>query len=193
MTKPKPICAVDGCDKISVKKTYCCSHYKRYWRHGDPLAGRGYVGDGAKFVDFAVNSETDECINWPFFKMKAGHGTTHYNGARWLAHRLVLTLAKGDPPTPLHVAAHAPVICHNASCVNPRHLRWATKKENTTDMKLDGTYRRGNKVGGAKLLELDINPIRNDKRIYRVIAKSYGISIQTVCDIKKRRRWDWVE
>jgi hypothetical protein len=56
------------------------------------------------------------------------------------AHRYVLTLTAGPPPFPRAVAAHAPLVCHNPACVNPRHLRWASQAENAADMKIDGTY-----------------------------------------------------
>lgn len=35
----KSICNIDGCDKPAEKRGWCNAHYKRWKRHGDPLAG----------------------------------------------------------------------------------------------------------------------------------------------------------
>jgi hypothetical protein len=49
-----------------------------------------------------------------------GYGAT----GRGPAHRLALTLASGEPPTPKHHAAHGE--CHERACCNPEHLSWKT-------------------------------------------------------------------
>lgn len=37
---PERICSIEGCDKPYQARGWCQSHYARYMRHGDPLAGR---------------------------------------------------------------------------------------------------------------------------------------------------------
>lgn len=33
-------CSIDGCDRPVKGRGWCDPHYKRWWRNGDPLAGR---------------------------------------------------------------------------------------------------------------------------------------------------------
>lgn len=40
MSKPKPVCSVDGCEQDSAKRGYCNAHYLRVLRHGDPGPAR---------------------------------------------------------------------------------------------------------------------------------------------------------
>ena len=34
--KPRPGCAVDGCDAEQVERIWCVNHYLRWWRTGSP-------------------------------------------------------------------------------------------------------------------------------------------------------------
>jgi hypothetical protein len=104
-------------------------------KHGEPLA----------FLMDAINTDTDECIIWPFAKAR-GYGKVLYEGFVWQAHRLVCFLKYGDPPSGDYEAAHK---CGNASCVNKKHVRWATHQENMHDRKLHGTH---DKCGRKRLL-----------------------------------------
>lgn len=36
MSSPSPLCSVEGCIKIQYRKTYCTTHYSRWYQHGDP-------------------------------------------------------------------------------------------------------------------------------------------------------------
>lgn len=51
------ICAIVGCGKPVKTKNYCVSHYKRLWRHGDPLGG------GAKRSKNTGLCSVDGCNN----------------------------------------------------------------------------------------------------------------------------------
>jgi hypothetical protein len=41
-------CSVEGCDRPVHQRGWCRAHYMRWWRHGDPLAGRGPAGGYGK-------------------------------------------------------------------------------------------------------------------------------------------------
>ncbi|MGL4300061.1 MAG: hypothetical protein ACRCW4_13405 [Candidatus Neomicrothrix subdominans] len=189
---PDRTCSVDGCAKPVKTKGLCDAHYKRQWRYGDPLAGATTRGAAPAFIEMAVASQTDECIIWPYSLTAAGYGRLRINGRVEHATRVVLTRTVGPAPTPGMEAAHAPDICHNPPCINPRHLRWATRAENDADRLIDGTSNRGEQHGLARLTSDQVLAIRADPRQYKVLAAEYGISWRTVGAIKERRAWRWL-
>lgn len=90
-----------------------------------------------QFIRDAVASSTNDCIVWPFnVARNCKYGYLRYGGKNVTASRLSLILHTGTNPQELH-ACHSPSICHNPLCVNPRHLRWATRAENMADKHLD--------------------------------------------------------
>ena len=42
MAKAKSTCSIDGCETRVKARGFCCMHYKRFLRHGDPLAGAAF-------------------------------------------------------------------------------------------------------------------------------------------------------
>lgn len=185
-------CSVAGCGLPSYQKNFCRSHYKRWWRHGDPLAGRQtYHGQPLTFLRAALVDPPDDCIQWPFAK-RNGYPVVRYNGGMIGAHRLALELSDGPPPTQQHEAAHSPLVCHNKLCINPRHLRWAAGTENAADRILDGTSNRGPKHYKSKLTESQALSVRTDVRSPAEIAADLGMSRQAISDIKSGRNWSWL-
>jgi hypothetical protein len=150
--------------------------------HGEPRA----------FLRAAVESQTNECIVWKFSKASAGYGTIFFGGRYHNVHRLALQMAIGDPSHPNLVAAHAPGICHNPSCINPRHLRWATDEENAADRIIDGTENRGSRQHHAKLTEEQALRIFDDQRPRDTIAAEFGVSRRCVGAIKTGSSWAWL-
>jgi hypothetical protein len=112
-------------------------------RHGDPLAGRTPVGDPSAFLDAAILADTAECIIWPYAYSggidggprypRIGVTGTHVPEA---VTRIVCDRVYGPPPPGDIEAAHS---CRQTMCINKRHLRWATVKENTEDRRIHGT------------------------------------------------------
>lgn len=194
-SRPVP-CSIEGCDKPKRVRGWCGMHYQRWSKHGDPTPPgfRDKTPKGAldAWVTRALESQTDECMPWPFaFNPKTGYGVMRYKGTHTSAHRVVLMLATSQDGTGLH-ASHAPGICHNRLCCNPRHLRWATPSENQADKVTDGTTYRGERHYSSKLTELDVLAIRADTRPHKTIAADYGVSQQTVKDTQAGLRWTWL-
>ena len=141
--------------------------------------------------DFMSKVEkTDTCWIWTGSKDKSGYGQFMVNYKNVRAHRYAYSQLKGPIPVGL-ILRHS---CDTPECVNPEHLIAGTHKENATDRVNRGRNRdqRGTNNNMSKLTVEKILAIRDDDRIQLEIAREYGISQQTVSDIKRRKIWDWI-
>ncbi len=142
-------------------------------------------------MEFILNiPDTDECVLWPFGTNKNGYGNMKYKGKVVESSVVSLTIHKGEKEEG-QVCCHTPLICHNKLCVNPKHLRWGSYKDNVRDKKIDGTSNRGER--NSKLTEEQVLEIRLSPDFHKDIAKRYGISPKTVSNIKTKVRWGWLE
>jgi hypothetical protein len=71
-------------------------------------------------------NKTAGCWSWIAGKNPAGYGTVHMADGKKYAHRVSWELTVGPIPDGLDIDH----ICHNHACVNPGHLRTATRKQN---------------------------------------------------------------
>ena len=83
----RAICKVDVCTNVAHGAGYCDSHYKRWQRHGDPLAGM--VWGAAR----GVSAQGYIVLARPKHPLASPHGKV-------LEHRMVLfdTIGQGDHP-----------------------------------------------------------------------------------------------
>jgi transposase len=73
-------------------------------------------------------------------------------------------------------------------------LRWGTPKENSADQKAHGTVNRGQRNGSSVLTEEQARWIKSNTGTNAAqIAASFGVSITTVKDIQRGKRWAWLE
>jgi hypothetical protein len=102
--------------------------------------------------------ESDECLLWPFGQNGGGYAKLNrflrIDGTNKVG-RVICLLKHGKPPSKEHEAAHSP-ICISSLCINHKHLRWATKKENMADKIACGTSLRGKRNHNTKLTESDV-------------------------------------
>jgi hypothetical protein len=142
--------------------------------------------------------DTDDCILWP-------HGTTQghskakpYGIVRLVpgpwqrVHVLVCERSHGPRPSSQHQAAHS---CGQSLCFNPRHLRWATRKENEADKLVHGTSNRGPRNGMSKLTADDVRDIRRRHaagELQRDLAVQFGTNQANISQIVNRISWSWL-
>lgn len=186
-------CSVDGCGKVAIARGWCKTHYYRWNRNGDPLAGRVPPGALIEWLENNVGYSGDDCLIWPFARNIWGYGVLSIDGKRTTASRAMCYLAHGVPPSESMEAAH---FCGRGGdgCVNPKHLRWATSIENQTDRIGHGTSNRGARNGFSKLSNEEIIAIRDmaGKEPQKEIAKKFGISACHVSKILNGGTWAWL-
>jgi hypothetical protein len=192
-------CSVDGCNgnaapRADGRRGLCSKHYRRMVAHGDPLAGRVQNGEPLRFLhEVAFGYEGDDCLLWPFGKSNNGYGTIHvvavgeHRQRKHFVHRLVCEHVHGPAPKNAD-AAHS---CGNRDCINPLHLRWASRTENMDDARAHGTI-----LGlRAKLTPADIPSIRAalaTGRSVASIAAEFGVSDGCIYSIARGTNWKWV-
>lgn len=138
----KPVrgkCTVDGCDRPQYGNGLCSMHHQRFKKHGDPLGGRNYQkGEIAAFVQSAISTDLDECIQFPYCRDKFGYGRFNPGVRTVGAHCYVAEQVYGPKPTASHECCHS---CGNGhlGCINPKHLYWGTRADNVRDTISHGT------------------------------------------------------
>lgn len=188
------LCSIEGCDNPSKTRGWCKKHYARWLRYGDPnYTKKTPNGEPLRFLfETALQHQSDDCLLWPYNKTGDGYPVLRYKGRVKKGHRLLCAAAHGEQPSAeRREVAHG---CGNPACVNPRHLRWATPKENQADKIAHGTTNRGERQWGSKLTAKDVLEIRALKgKVSRgVIAKRYGVGRPAIDKIHWGQRWAWL-
>lgn len=138
------------------------------------------------FIASALTSKTNKCIEWIFAKDQNGYGIlSRRDGLTTLAHRRVRIFLSGEDYKHLDVA-HS---CGNPSCINPRHLRWDTRKGNMNDTIKHGTKNYGETAYQSRLTEEDVMYIRRCDDTSTVLAKKYDMAKSSIRNIRQGRSW----
>lgn len=127
------LCTVDGCSNKFSCKGFCNKHYLRFKKHGTPTPHRPTFEE--RF--WSKVEKTDGCWNWIAGQLATGYGSFDGNKK---AHRVSYEMHKGKIPDGLFVDH----MCHNRLCVNPKHLRVVTHKQNVENF---GKLHRDNTSG----------------------------------------------
>ena len=154
-----------------------------------PGPARG-SGRGVNFLRAAIEADTDECILWPFYRMKNGYGQVSLHDGSHLAHRTVCIVAHGEPPQGKPQAAHH---CGQRACVNPNHIRWASQTENEADKFSHGTWY--SRISAPKLSAEIVHEMRLDHAAGFTVSdlvKKYSTPESTVIKVVRRVTWKHV-
>lgn len=188
------LCSIPDCGKPHYANGWCGLHYQRHRRHGDPLGGGTGMGAARAFLETSVLTHREnECLIWPFSRNQKGYAEVNRDGVARFVHRIVCEAVYGPAPSPRHEVAHS---CGNGhlGCVAPRHLRWATYRENRQDMIDHERSLKGRKNPSAILTENDVRAIRRMRgRNNREIGDMFGVHPNTIGSILHRRTWSWLD
>lgn len=191
---PTEHCAVDDCSSKPRSLGFCTKHYQRFAKHGDAKKVVTPKTPARDWLEAHVAHDGDDCLIWPFYRMRNGYGQVVHNGRRAVASRAMCELAHGAPPSIDMEAAHS---CGRGreGCVNPRHLRWATASENQMDRVIHGTSNRGERQGSSKLTRSEVLQIRSlaKEMSARKVAKMFGISHSHVQSIAAGHSWQHLD
>jgi hypothetical protein len=148
-------------------------------------------GEGIAFLRAHVGYQGDDCLIWPFCRIR-GYGIVNFDGQRNIrAHRVMCELVRGPAPSDVHEAAHS---CGNGhgGCINPRHLSWKTPVENQADRKAHGRAGRG-PAGWRreKLTPEQVAEIRalKGKKSQDAIAAMFGCTRENIGRIHRGVSW----
>ncbi|GAA1812348.1 HNH endonuclease signature motif containing protein [Nesterenkonia flava] len=147
---PKPPCSVEDCDEPVYAKGLCTHHYNRMRYTGAPTTGTRRTRYKTPQDSFAARTRQEgDCLVWRGTLYGNGYGEISVgNGKKRLVHRWAWEQENGPIPDGMQIDH----MCHNRACVNVRHLRLATPKQNLENML------RGNldsKAGGLRGVSWD--------------------------------------
>lgn len=122
-------CKHGACTGTAEKAGYCNAHYIRQ-RRGRPMDAliRRASDDPARF--WQKVDKGSSCWEWTAFRGADGYGRFMVDRTPRLAHRVAFEDANGPIPDGMEIDH----MCHNHGCVNPAHLRLATRSLNAQNM-----------------------------------------------------------
>ena len=142
--------------------------------------------------------EAGDCWEWAgaYSGPKKAHPYCYHDGSCTTVRSVVLKLSGKGRKSKKHCVAFP--TCGNSRCVNPAHLRWATRSEVMYVAAAKGLLNdrvRVSKIAATKRatvgkLNMDAaRAIRASDERQIDLAKRYGISQHAVSAIRMNRRW----
>lgn len=186
-------CSVEGCNgnahySASGGRGMCQTHCRHSRK---PLSEKW--GACPRWIDAHKDYTGDDCLTWPFGRNAGGYAEGWYRGRRQIVGRVMCEAVNGPPPRSGLDAAHS---CGKGAdgCVNPRHLRWATRSENHMDKVQHGTSNRGVRNPNAKLTADDVRWIRKSSGSLSqsAIADILGVDQSNISHVLAGRSWRWL-
>lgn len=125
-------CSIPGCDRPVRARTWCITHYTRWKRNGDPLAGGAvrlvYESPEKAFQSRTVRDPATGCLLWTgVLTSPGGYGQLRVGGRMVGAHRYAWERGNGPVPEGMTVDHED---CYRHDCVELSHLRLASNAQN---------------------------------------------------------------
>jgi hypothetical protein len=117
-------CSFDGCERKHYALGLCHSHWKQTNRGDDPAALSGIAIPFEERL-WSYVTKTESCWLWTGPLTDQNYGYFHHDRERWAAHRYFYTRFCEPIPEGLEIDHR----CFVTNCVNPDHLRLATRKQ----------------------------------------------------------------
>lgn len=118
--------------------------------------------------------------------MDNGYSSIRFCGRTRLVHHLVLEAFVGPCPDGFE-ACHDPDHTRTNNALS--NLRWDTPSANQMDRVKHGTSNRGERSPVSKLTEQQAIEILNSPESGIDLARRFGVSRPTICDIRTGRTW----
>ncbi|OMC07085.1 HNH endonuclease [Mycolicibacterium fortuitum] len=135
------LCKIDGCGKPVRGHGLCNAHHIRLRRYGDPLGQGGKTLEERFWPKVDASGGPSQCWHWTAaFDKDDGYGRFTIAGRSHLAHRVSFSLAFGPVGSDVEID-HT---CFTRLCVNPKHLRPVTHKQNNENRR---SANRNSKTG----------------------------------------------
>lgn len=135
-------CYLNECDRPSLARGLCESHYARWRREGEEF-DRSPIRPSsveARFFAKVQKSPAPGCWLWTGTKNQFGYGQLSVNRVMVAVHRFSYGLTGAEMPDGYELD-HT---CGVRVCVNPAHLRLATRKQNAENaIRLRSTNKSG--------------------------------------------------
>lgn len=151
-----------------------------------PTKARGLDFLSWMMSDRVSKDDENGCKIWQGLHNRGGYGAARYRGVKWLAHRLAFHLS--NPKADLD-GMHIRHLCHNRSCINPRHLAIGDRLDNMNDARAAGRVSRAT----AKMSDADALALLNDwdtgGYTQKQLADKYGVSFGIANAIIRRVRY----
>lgn len=178
------LCSILTCQRNAMSYGKCAYHRRRElnnpvheWGHGVTFAERFWSR-------VALTADDSRCWEWQTTSKQVNdYGRTTMDGKHKLAHHVAWFLTYGELPT--NPLLHS---CDNPPCVNPRHLREGTKKDNTLDCMLRG--RHSNVLSSTVVRRIRILVTKGHTA--SEIAALEGITWQQARNIQTGRTYRWL-
>lgn len=136
-----------------------------------------------------IAQETDDCIIWPY-ALSNGYAEFARDGRVVKGHIEACTRRNGPRPEGMTHTCHS---CGVSSCINPRHLRWGTAKDNAADMRRHGTVQWGEQMYASKLTNETVQKIRemyaSGHWLQRELAAMFGVRRESIGKVVRGERW----
>jgi hypothetical protein len=182
MATPR-LCSIPNCYNPHYARGWCCAHYQRWRHYGDPLTpNKDKRGEARRFyTEVVLTHDGDDCLIWPYWKGGRGYARMDDKGKMRPVSRMVCEHVNGPPPSSKHETAHS---CGHKGCVNWRHLRWATSRENAADKISHGTW-------GKTITEETAREMLSLKGLRSVneISERFGVHPSFVYKLFKGTTW----